>query len=436
MPGYIYNNGNPARQHMKKQYRLRIFDFLNCLSDILDWISPVLNDHHKQVALIALRLAETLDLPVVEQNEIVCAGILHDIGAISLAERMESMKFESVTGQAHAELGFYLVNIFAPMQKTAEIIRFHHVPWENGQGRFYKGRPVSLGSRILFLADHIALLIRKDREILGQLDEIKEKIVAGKGLMFEPSLVEAFLNLADKEYFWLDLVSPLIGKQLEQSVKLEALFLNNNEILSFSSLIRRMIDFRSPFTATHSSGVSATCEYLGKLAGLNENECFELKVAGYLHDLGKLAIPTEILEKPGKLTTQEFNLMRAHTFYTYRVLEPIEDLKRINMYGSYHHERLDGTGYPFRLGRKDLPLGSRLMAVADVFTALTEDRPYRKGMSNEQTILILEKMGENNKLDAEIVNLITTHHDEVNQVRIEAQNYSREEYRSFLTDIG
>ncbi len=421
---------------MKKQYRLRIFDFLNCLSDILDWISPVLNDHHKQVALMAMRLAEALELPVLEQNEIVCAGILHDIGAISLAERMETMRFENTTGQSHAELGYYLINIFEPMKKAADMIRFHHVPWESGKGRFYKGWQVPLGSRILFLADHIALLIKKNREILGQIEDIKARIIHESDVLFEPALVDAFLNLADREYFWLDLVSPLIGKQLEQSVKLEAIFLNNQDLLAFSSLIRRMIDFRSPFTATHSSGVSATAQYLGKLAGLNESECFELKVAGYLHDLGKLAIPTEILEKPDKLTNEEFNLMRAHTFYTYRVLQPIEDLAQINMYGSYHHERLDGTGYPFRLSRKDLPLGSRLLAVADVFTALTEDRPYRKGMSNEQTILILDKMGENNKLDPEIVNLIKIDHDSINQARIEAQNSSRDEYRKFLAEIG
>ncbi len=421
---------------MKPQYRIRLFDFLNCLSDILDWISPVLNDHHKQVALISLRIADALDLPVVEQNEIVCAGILHDVGAISLAERMETMKFEYANGQAHAEMGYQLINIFEPMQKAAELIRFHHTPWAAGKGRFCNGQSVPLGSRILVLADHIALLIRRDRVILGQVEAIKQKVVETGDTLFEPRLVDAFLEMAEKEYFWLDLVSPLISKQLEQSVRLETIHMSKRELLSFSSLIRRMIDFRSPFTATHSSGVSATAEHLGMLAGLNEHECFELKVAGYLHDLGKLAIPTEILEKPGKLTNDEFDQMRGHTFYTYRALEPIEDLSAINKYGSYHHERLDGSGYPFRLKRKDLPLGSRLLAVADVFTALTEDRPYRKGMSNEQTIIVLEKMGINNKLDADIVELVKGNHEAINHARIEAQEASRREYRAFLSQLG
>ncbi len=383
-----------------------------------------------------MRIADALNLPVTEQNEIVCAGILHDIGAISLAERMENMKFENTTGQNHAEMGYYLLRIFEPMKKAAEIVKYHHVPWAKGQGRHYKGWQVPIGSRILFLADHIALLLNKDKEILGQTAEVKNRILNETDNMFEPQLVEAFISLADKEYFWLDLVSPLIGKQLSMSVKLETIFLNDSELLAFASLIRRMIDFRSPFTATHSSGVSASAEFIGKLARQNESECFKLKVAGYLHDLGKLAIPTEILEKPGKLTTEEFNLMRGHTFYTFRALEPIEDLRQINMYGSYHHERLDGTGYPFRLKREDLPLGSRILAVADVFTALTEDRPYRKGMSNGQTMLIINKMGANGKLDKEIVDLVEGNQDELNQIRKSAQETSIEEYKTFLNEIS
>ncbi|MBU1109108.1 MAG: HD domain-containing protein [Candidatus Riflebacteria bacterium] len=421
---------------MKHQYRLKLFDFLSCLSDILDWISPMLNDHHKQVALIALRIADALDLPIVQQNEIVCAGILHDIGAISLAERMETLKFEYTTGQTHAEIGYHLIKIFEPMRKAAELIRFHHVFWDQGQGRIHKGMQVPIGSRILELADRVALLIDRKKVVLSQTDGIKARIAEASGSMFEPQLVDAFMVLAEKEYFWLDIVSPLINRQFKGNVRLDTIYLNKAELLSFASLIRRMIDFRSPFTATHSSGVSATAEHIGKLASMDENECFELKVAGYLHDLGKLAIPTEILEKSGKLTDDEFNQMRAHTFYTFRALEAIEDLTMINQYGSYHHERLDGSGYPFKLERRQLPLGSRVLAVADIFTGLTENRPYRKGMSNEQTILILCKMAENNKLDKEIVELVKKHHEEINQVRIKAQENSRIEYQVFLENIG
>lgn len=421
---------------LKPRYRLKLFDFLSCLSDILDWISPKLNDHHKQVALIAMRIADALSLPDQEQNEIVCAGILHDIGAISMAERMETLKFEYTSGQTHAEMGYHLLKIFSPMSREAELIRFHHVFWDHGKGQTYKGCQVPLGSRILQLADRIALLIDRKQVILSQAEAIKTRIADAAGNMLDPALVEVFMQLAKKEYFWLDIVSPLIGRQLKENVKLANICLNQNELLAFSSLIRRMIDFRSPFTATHSSGVSATAEHIAKLTGMNEYECFEVKVAGYLHDLGKLAIPTEILEKPGKLTDDEFNQMRGHTFYTYRALEPIKDLAIINQYGSYHHERLDGSGYPFRLKKEQLPLGSRVMAVADVFTALTENRPYRKGMSNEQTMIIIGKMAENNKLDQKIVELVRDHHAEINLVRIRAQEESRVEYRTFLENIG
>ena len=417
---------------VSKIYKLRIFNFLNCLSDILDWISPVLNDHHKQVALISLRIAEALSLSKDDKNNIVSAGILHDIGAVSLAERADNMRFEGKSGQHHADVGYHLIRIFKPMESAAELIRYHHIPWENGAGKTYQENPVPLGSRILFIADHIALLINRKEEILGQKEKISLMIKSFSGSMFDPDLVEVFLKLAEKEYFWLDLVSPLISKQLELLAKFDVVHLNNDELLSLASLIRRIIDFRSPFTASHSSGVSATATLIGQLAGLDKYTCFELKVAGFLHDLGKLAIPTEILEKPAKLTTGEFNQMRAHTFYTYRVLESIDDLQQINKFGSYHHERLDGTGYPFRLTSDDLPFGSKVMAVADVFTALTEDRPYRKGMTNEQTLLILEKMGENNKLDYNIVKLVKENIDKINGARIAAQNLSKKEYVNFL----
>jgi len=171
---------------MKPQYRLKLFDFLSCLSDILDWISPLLNDHHKQVAMIAMRIADALELTAAEQNEIVCAGILHDIGAISLAERMETLKFEYTTGQTHAEMGYHLVNIFPPMSRAAELIRYHHVFWENGGGSTHKGNPVPVGSRILQLADRVALLIDRKKPVLSQTEAIKERIAGVSGSMLEP----------------------------------------------------------------------------------------------------------------------------------------------------------------------------------------------------------------------------------------------------------
>ncbi|MEW6586779.1 MAG: HD domain-containing phosphohydrolase, partial [Nitrospirota bacterium] len=117
-----------------------------------------------------------------------------------------------------------------------------------------------------------------------------------------------------------------------------------------------------------------------------------------------------------------------HAFYTYRLLETIPELKTINTWGAFHHERLDGSGYPFHLSQRELPAGSQIMAVADVFTAITEDRPYRAGMTRKQAITAMEEMARRSALNAEIVSLLKANYDEVNETRKKAQRTARQEY--------
>jgi HD-GYP domain-containing protein (c-di-GMP phosphodiesterase class II) len=153
-----------------------------------------------------------------------------------------------------------------------------------------------------------------------------------------------------------------------------------------------------------------------------------MKVAGYLHDIGKLAVPPEILEKPAKLTKEEFMVIKSHTYYTYRVLEPIGQFEAANQWAAFHHEHLSGNGYPFHLKAQDLPLGSRIMAVADVFTALTEDRPYRRGMGPKETVSILNEDAVNSQLDHELVSVLRRHYDQIDGMRASAQRAASEEY--------
>ena len=163
------------------------------------------------------------------------------------------------------------------------------------------------------------------------------------------------------------------------------------------------------------------------------SQCMMMKIAGNLHDLGKLAVPVGILEKPATLTAAEFNVVKAHTYYTYKVLRNFRDMENIREWAAYHHERLDGKGYPFHLSAAELSPGARVMAVADVFTAITEDRPYRAGMSPEDASRVLVEMVGNGALDGDVVQLLLDNFAEVNQLRVLAQSASREEYRAFRT---
>jgi len=143
-------------------------------------------------------------------------------------------------------------------------------------------------------------------------------------------------------------------------------------------------------------------------------------------------VPAEILEKPDKLTREEYAVMRRHTYYTYHILEPLKMLNVVTQWGAFHHERIDGQGYPFHLQGVDLPLGARIVSVADVFTALTEDRPYRKGLGVNEALKILSEAARRRQVDGELVAVVREHFDDLNQIRINARQAAREEYHQFV----
>jgi HD-GYP domain-containing protein (c-di-GMP phosphodiesterase class II) len=137
--------------------------------------------------------------------------------------------------------------------------------------------------------------------------------------------------------------------------------------------------------------------------------------------LGKVAIPNSILEKSGKLTDEEFAVMRQHTYVTHTVLNSIGGIQQIAEWAAFHHERLDGSGYPFHLTSKHLGIGSRIISIADVFTALAEDRPYRKGMNKNDVMPILKDLGNKRLLDIRIIELLDANYEQIHLATSEAQ---------------
>jgi len=174
--------------------------------------------------------------------------------------------------------------------------------------------------------------------------------------------------------------------------------------------------------------VTACASELAGLLNFSPADSRLVKVAGKLHDVGKLAIPNAILEKPGRLTKEEFAVIKSHVYHTYTTLRAIAGLEDVADWAAFHHERLDGKGYPFRNGAEGLDIGARLMAVADVFTALAEDRPYREGMSGSEVRKILVDMVDKRHIDGDINNQLLKNYDQVEgRVRAE-QSRARERY--------
>ncbi|MGI6706708.1 MAG: HD-GYP domain-containing protein [Clostridia bacterium] len=415
---------------MRNEFRIRLFDLILCLSNTMDLMDPAIVNHHKQVAYIAYHIGEALGLAPELRRELLMAGALHDIGAFSLKEKLKALSFELENPHKHAEAGYSLLRIFKPLESAAVPIRFHHTPWAEGKGNEFRGKSVPIASHILHLSDRIAVLIDKRRPILSQVDAIRSKIREKSGSMFMPLLVKTFEAISIKEVFWLDLVSQNLFELLSRITDIQSFTLGIDGLVSFGKIISKMIDFRNPFTATHSTSVAMIAEALAALSGFSQKECKLMRAAGYLHDLGKLAVPVEYLEKPDKLSSNEYNIMKAHTYYTFQTLQSIEGLETVNAWASFHHERLDGSGYPFHLKAEDIPLGSRIMAVADVFTALTEDRPYRKSLSDREAVRILNDMAEKHALDRIVVHTLERNLTKIHAFRAQAQESAATEYHS------
>ena len=387
---------------MNRTY-INMYDLLLCLSNALDLSSPKLVTHHQRVAYLSFTLANKLMLPLEDQKNIYSAAIIHDFGALTVDEKVAIVKNEHENLNKHAFIGADIIQNFAPLEKVSIIIKYHHIPWNYGEGMVYKGDQVPYASHIINFADTVCNLIRSDIHVLSQVSTICEELESRSGKIFDPKLVDFFKEISDKEYLWLDIMSKNPVHSLSNIDTLLLHQLEVDDIIDLTHLFSYLIDFRSEFTAVHSAGVATVAKRLAELYNFSEMECKMMLIAGYLHDLGKLVIDPAILDKPGKLTDDEYNTIRSHTYYTYQLLKPIPEFNTISTWAAFHHEKLDGTGYPFHIDRRSLSMGSRVMAVADIFSAITENRPYRKGMSKEKTIKVLNSLVENQAIDPQVV---------------------------------
>lgn len=409
-----------------------LYDLIICMTKAVDLVSLEIADHHQQVAYLSYHIADAMRLPADEKRRLVIAALLHDIGAIAADTGLSFFDKEDDRVNEHAFIGARLFADSPILGRVASVIKFHHIAWAGGEGRSYGGEAVSPLAHILHLADRIAVHVDRDACIISQQNAIREGVVARRGTVFEPDAVDAFLEICDKEALWLDLAYQPTVENVSASLGVEDIRLTLDEVVDLTQIFSRIIDFRSPFTAMHSAGVAATATELAGLSGFSEDECRMMSIAGNLHDIGKLAIPREILEKQDRLEPSEFDIIRAHSFYTYRLLRPIAGFGAITQWAAYHHEKLNGRGYPFHLVARELSLGARIMAVADIFTAITEDRPYRAGMPREQTVSVLRRMAESGGISPQLCDLLFANYDLIDHQRRTAAELAMENYRALL----
>lgn len=378
---------------------------IKALSMALELAVNGMSSHHWRTALICDRIAKQINLNAAEHQRLLYAALLHDIGAASnWSERIKIMETNNQGMHRHAEDGYLLLKDSMQLGDLAEPIRYHHDRWVGGNYSGLKEQTIPLISRIMHIADRIEILIHPNEFIFNQKKHILEAVEKSSGIEFDPALVAAVQEIAKKESFWLDLVNPNYYEVFFRSLDVYgAICYSLDDAIHIAEIFATIIDRMSSFTATHSYNVARIAAYLAKVIGFSEDEVKNMKIAGLLHDLGKLAIPNEILEKPAQLSKDEVVVIKQHTYYTYRILQEIDGFDTIAKWAAYHHETLDGKGYPFRIGAESLPLGSRILAVADIFVALTEDRPYRNSLPEVRVRGIMSDMVAKGKIDKLVV---------------------------------
>ncbi|MCL2530225.1 MAG: HD domain-containing protein, partial [Coriobacteriia bacterium] len=355
-----------------------------------------------------------------------------DIGAFSLDEHIKTQEndFFDTMQDNHALLGSELLRDFAPLSNAAELIRYHHDEYS------VSGDSIPIGSHVIHLADRAVVLLNecnKRGEAFEQIPTMMKELSLRNGT-FHPLAFKALGQLSKLEYLWIELSSSssAFNNALFNRVPFSKEITSLDTLHDFAKIIAHIIDFKSRFTATHSSGVAAVAAELCKIAGFSERDCKLMEIGGLLHDLGKISVPNDILEKKGSLDSREFNTIKKHTYYTYAVLNKIKGLENVAAWAAHHHERADGNGYPFHIKGNDFSKMARVMAVADVTSALTEDRPYRDGMSRDETIKTLYSMAETGAIDKHTVSLVYNNFSHINNVRSMAQHKARKEYERFM----
>jgi len=166
------------------------------------------------------------------------------------------------------------------------------------------------------------------------------------------------------------------------------------------------LDAKDPYTRGHSERVARYARDLGKARGLGDRECTNLHRAGLLHDIGKIGIPLQYLQKPARLTTEEYEVVKLHPRIGYDICQPLRTMAPLLPLIRGHHERLDGSGYPDRLRGDQIPMAVRCLTVADIYDALTSDRAYRRALTSEGAFHIMREEASVGMWDPSVIDLL------------------------------
>lgn len=390
------------------------------LSDALDLVGGGVAPHGKRVACFAVRTANRLGWSAADVEDAFLASMIHDCGVSSsrLMTRLlgagPERPLEEDELDGHCERGARLLAEFVPFRRLSQIVRHHHDSWA-GLGRTNVDPAVARIANLVRLADHADSLSRRSAGGRLSVAEMRRAFApAGQGReAYEPGLVEAFVASSSAAAAWFGLAPSSLDRWVAETQAIVAPRMQPvTSLRPLAGIFARIVDAKSPCTADHSIQVARLSRHLGELAGMSQEDQEDVEIAGLLHDLGMLCVPDEVVEKDGPLSDSEQAVVERHPFETWEILRRVDVFRSIAGWAAWHHEYLNGQGYPFGLSGDQIPLASRIIAVADGFQALAAERPYRGSIPPAEAVGRLRQRALRGELDGAVVTLVESFLDE------------------------
>ncbi len=455
--------------HADDTPNLRLSQLLGALSHALDLTEGQPQGHCVRCCWIGTRIGQAIGLPDLQLWELYYTLLLKDLGCSSNAARICELyladdlafkhDFKTVSERLPHVLGFVfshtglkaglserlraIVNILqnggtiaqemieTRCQRGADIARQLRFPpavcdgvrsldehWNGGgKPKHLAGPAIPLYARIALLAQVVDVF-----HTAGGAEAAIKEVRSRSGIWFDPALAATFDSLAADPDFWRVLAS---GDLAEAVFDLEParqwIVVDETYLDDIARAFAQIIDSKSPFTSGHSERVAVYADLIAEELGFSDERRRWLKRAALLHDIGKLGVSNSILDKNGKLDDIEWIAMRNHASLSESILGRIDAFRDMGRIGGCHHERLDGRGYPRGLTAEDLDLEIRVVSVADVFDALTADRPYRAAMPIPKALGIMrEDLGK--AFDPECFSALTRALDRIDARRDQGED--------------
>jgi HD-GYP domain-containing protein (c-di-GMP phosphodiesterase class II) len=385
---------------------LRMDSLIKTIATALDIVEGELlgasTNHGKRIAVLCAKMGEALGKSPEEITSLAACAMLHDnaLTEYILSERKGG--FHDPAMKKHCEYGQRNLDALHFKTGVKDFILYHHER-ADGSGPFgIRENEGPIEAELICIADSLDVTHHLQRLEPEDLPRIPNSISENTGKHYSEAASKLMLEILDRPML-LSLRDNVIKETAEASIPPWIVDVEEETSFGLAGFITRIIDYKSNFTRRHSTQIANKAWFMGGYYKYDPPERIKLYLAAALHDIGKLATPLAVLEKPDKLNDAEFKIIKEHSFLTRELLKDIEGFQSICTWASCHHEKLDGSGYPFGKKADELDFNSRLMACIDIYQAVSEERPYHPKRNHHDAMKILYGMANNGKIDSAIV---------------------------------